>query len=78
MFYAFSAIVRSVNPVDYFQETRDKMANSLFTKVSKRMFTETMNPKANEATQLVLEEEDFIVSMVALDNHKWCFLYRYL
>ena len=30
-----------------------------------------MNPNAKESTQAVLEEEDFIVSIVALDNEVW-------
>ena len=42
------------------------MANFLFTKVSKGIFTEIMNPKAKVATQVGLEEEDLIV--VTLEN----------
>jgi hypothetical protein len=33
-----------------------------------------MNLNAKETTQVVLEEEDFIASMVALDNQKWIIL----
>ena len=60
----FGAIVRDVNQGDtcYLQGTRDKVANSLFTSQGQRGHTSG------------LEEEDFVASMVALDNQKWCFL----
>ena len=47
---------------------RDKTANSLSTKVLEGFFVETMNPNAKAATQVVLEEKDFIASVVVFDN----------